>query len=369
MVIKYLEILVKNIVWLLFACSYIVLVLTALGYPVDVVIINYLNLVFFTLPWYLWVHQILFCSIAMRSYRLLNPKFAFMSVLVGTVLMLLIFPLTQVSVPAFEKINPNRIVRGDKTIFPSREGTLLLIDEEALFARKNSKALWIGEQSLIASRVYTNGMNIRIGDVRHFDGTTYREQWGSKEISLYQAPRMFKKVPGTESFYLWFDSVRHMQHFIGSIYKNRNFNLKRNTETRVSINNQKASFSKFKAEAARPIPKSINKKNKKTRVVTQKSLKIENYIETFISIFNLMLFATFLGFASAFHQNLLNTLSLIGISSLFVPYKIISLEKFAASIKVPVVPELFILSVLSIAVSALIIMNRSYLEKTYAKNR
>ncbi|MGL4388229.1 MAG: hypothetical protein ACRCTJ_02400 [Brevinema sp.] len=366
MVIKYLKSLGKKFIWLLLASLYQPLFLISLSYPIDIIITNYVDIILLTSPWYIWIHQISFYGLEMRSYYYLNNKTAFLSILISTCLVMIVFPFSQFEIPSLNQIKPNKIIR-NRSVFPSKNGSLVIIKTNELFAQKESKALWVGEYSLVANTISTNDLVARLSNISYFDGSSYQKQSENIDISLYTDPVLYKQIPGSEVFDLWQNSVKQLNHYLEMIYKSRDILLKTIVNHQLVLDQQKPKVSQFLHgdSASRTTNKNIKKNRRST---TKNIVSFEKYIEIFISIFNLMLLASLLGFLCCFNQNLLNTLSLIAIMALVVPFTMPLIEKTLNSVKLPIISELVLLATLIITITALIVIKRSQLEKKYAKN-
>ncbi|MGL4562585.1 MAG: hypothetical protein ACRCVW_01840 [Brevinema sp.] len=337
--------------------------LISFRYPNNIIISNYLHLILWTIPWFLWFHQIIFAGFEINNYLSLNNKTVFLSALLSTCLIIIIFPFSQFHIPSLNQIKPNPILAENTTMISSTEGTLLLITKtNELFAQKDTKALWIGKQNATFKNIVTNNIIATVSKAEILNNLGYIEKEGSADISLYIPPFQYPYIKGQEIFDLWQKSIKQFNSLILKAYTKNNISIIVMSNHQLILN--------------RDLPKTINRQDDSAIPHKKESLEIDSYnsnnieglLVLFIHIFNLMLSATMFGLLTTLKQSLFGTFGLVGVISLLFPICYSLLSFFIVWTKFPMISELIIFGILSVVTSIIVLIKRINEEKKYAQN-
>ncbi len=134
----YFSALFKHFFVLLFFCSSIPLILFALNYSEALVISVLRDMVFLSIPWFLWFHQALFCGFTTPKTISSRLLLIVISTILSTLLLMVTFPYSQKHLDfSIIDIQPNIIVPKNK-IISTDKGTLV-IDPQNSPDRKSTR--------------------------------------------------------------------------------------------------------------------------------------------------------------------------------------------------------------------------------------
>ncbi|MGL4677503.1 MAG: hypothetical protein ACRCWI_07550 [Brevinema sp.] len=327
----YFTTLIKQIFVLLFLGSFIPLILLAFNYPWHVITPIFRDILLLALPWFLWFHQAIFCGFTQVRTKFLQFFLILFSSCLTTILLLGIFPYTQKFLPLnIIQISPN-ITAPKGPIITSPQGTLIIDPnslERPLFAKTNTKALWVDSNFLLFQTISTNTQSFDLGLPESFISFTYYPQQGTKTIPFSQSHPSFPQYHlGQMIIQTWFDNITTLNKNIRLLYESIEIPLpllsnQQFTEiqtTKPSKNLQDPDLSQEYNQY-----KTFSQHSKQEFTKRESSSKnrqewIFDYLNIFLSLLCIFSVASLLGIGATIQQSFLGSLAIILIMSLYAP--------------------------------------------------
>ncbi len=363
----YFSALIMRFIILLFFCSFVPLILLSSNYPLEVAVPVFKDMVLVSLPWFLWLHQAIFCGFITPRTLSSRITLVLVSTMISAMLLMGVFPYTQKNIPlSIDRILPN-IVAPKGSIIPTAKGTLV-IDPNSLphsfYATKDTKALWIDSEFLLFNDITTNSQSFELSSTRLFDSFQYLHQRNSRIVPFYLPSPIFTQYKlGEHIIQLWFDSVVEYHSNVTTLYQGVALPSYEDTSSIPMIHLVKDPRTNISLSQDPFVQKKPQEVQTSGENIQQNSAL--DYLNVFLSLLGVFLIASLLGICSTLGQHLLGALSIITLLSFFTPSLSIQLStKLMDLLQIPI-PTLLLhgISVLILYVCSIILLYLKNLAK------